>query len=271
MIKKISTLLLQDSLILAIISINAIIIFLQGFTFSPALQHVFLHIDNIITLVFIWECVAKWKFLSRKSYFSSSWNVLDFILLIFALPSLFFWFAPEQSINLDYLLVMRLARVFKFFRFLRFFPHIEQLINGTKRALKASVVVLLGFFIFIFISAVITTFLFRESSPEFFGNPFISLYAIFKVFTVEGWYEIPETIAQNYSGIGSSFILFFFVMLLLLGGIFGLSLVNSIFVDAMVSDNNDELELRVKELQSHIESLEQKIDRLVEIHTQEKL
>jgi voltage-gated sodium channel len=32
----------------------------------------------------------------------------------------------------------------------------------------------------------------------------------------------------------------------------GLSLLNSIFVDAMVSDNNDELEKRVKELSDEI-------------------
>ena len=31
-------------------------------------------------------------------------------------------------------------------------------------------------------------------------------------------------------------------MILITGGIFGLSLVNSIFVDAMVADNNDEIE-----------------------------
>lgn len=39
------------------------------------------------------------------------------------------------------------------------------------------------------------------------------------------------------------------------GGIFGLSLVNSIFVDAMVSDNNDELIEKVNELDKKIEKL----------------
>jgi voltage-gated sodium channel len=49
----------------------------------------------------------------------------------------------------------------------------------------------------------------------------------------------------------------YFVLILLTGGIFGLSLVNSIFVDAMVSDNNDELE-------NKIDSLEKKIDNLID-------
>ena len=41
-----------------------------------------------------------------------------------------------------------------------------------------------------------------------------------------------------------------------LGGVIGLSLINSVFVDAMVSDNNDDLLER-------IDQLEEKIDRLL--------
>lgn len=40
----------------------------------------------------------------------------------------------------------------------------------------------------------------------------------------------------------------YFVLILLIGGIFGLSLVNSIFVDAMVSDNTVELDKWVESL-----------------------
>ena len=39
------------------------------------------------------------------------------------------------------------------------------------------------------------------------------------------------------------------------------SLVNSIFVDAMVSDNNDELIAKVDQLQKQIETLQQSIDK----------
>jgi voltage-gated sodium channel len=48
----------------------------------------------------------------------------------------------------------------------------------------------------------------------------------------------------------------YFIFVVISGGIFGLSLVNSIFVDAMVSDNNDELE-------NKIDLLDQKIDKLL--------
>ena len=39
------------------------------------------------------------------------------------------------------------------------------------------------------------------------------------------------------------------------GGVIGLSIVNSIFVDSMVSDNNDSLELKVDALQRKIDLL----------------
>jgi len=84
-----------------------------------------------------------------------------------------------------------------------------------------------------------------------------SFYTIFRIFTVEGWYEIPDMIANNSTPSIGILSKIYFSVILLLGGIFGLSLVNSIFVDAMVSDNNDELERKIN-------SLENKIDKLIE-------
>jgi len=80
----------------------------------------------------------------------------------------------------------------------------------------------------------------------------ISLYSTFKIFTVEGWFEIPEQIVENYSKSASFFTYLYFIFVVLSGGIFGLSLVNSIFVDSMVSDNNDELEKKIDNLDSKI-------------------
>jgi voltage-gated sodium channel len=147
-------------------------------------------------------------------------------------------------------------RVFKSFRFLKFIPGIEHLVKGIRRALKASIVVLIGFVIYIFIIGIFSFYLFKEISPEYFGNPLKSLYSIFKIFTVEGWYEIPEQLTRGLSATTSFFTYMYFIFVVTSGGIFGLSLVNSIFVDAMVSDNNDELE-------NKIDLLDQKIDKLL--------
>jgi voltage-gated sodium channel len=55
--------------------------------------------------------------------------------------------------------------------------------------------------------------------------------------------------------LASFFTYIYFIFVVLSGGILGLSLVNSIFVDAMVSDNNDELEKKIERLELKIDLL----------------
>lgn len=257
MMKLIQKLLLNDRFILGLILVNAVVIFLQGFKLSTETTFILTQTDNIITIIFIFELIAKIRNYGAKNFAKSNWNIFDSILILLALPSLLLWIANIQSFQLDYLLVLRVTRIFKFFRFLRFFPKINQLINGVQRAIKASIIVIFGLFIFIFMISIVSCFFYRNIAPEYFGDPFLSLYSVFKVFTVEGWFEIPETIAQNASSKTAVLTKIYFVVILLTGGIFGLSIVNSIFVDAMVSDNNDDLEKKIT-------SLEQKIDKLIE-------
>jgi voltage-gated sodium channel len=248
-------LLLNDTFILGVILLNAVVIFIQGF--SPDRQWLaqLELVDNLLTMVFLLEAVVKVRALGMRTYLSSSWNVFDGALVLLALPALVVWLLPLEFVTLDFLLVFRIMRVFKFFRFMRFVPRMEHIIAGVGRAAKASVLILLAFFVFNFIVSLISCFMFRNMAPEFFADPLISWYSIFKVFTVEGWYEIPDAIAEDASPTVAFFTRLYFIILLFVGGIFGLSLVNSIFVDTMVSDNNNELERRVGELQRKIDLL----------------
>lgn len=249
MIKK---LFLNDKFILILILLNAILIFINGFPILGDCQFLLKLCDNIITSLFIIELLIKFKEYGPKLYFSSNWNKLDFILIVLSIPALISFLFNIKMTNISFLLVFRVLRVFKSFRFLKFVPGIDGLINGIQRAFKSSIIVISGFAVYIFIIGIFSFYLFRSSAPEYFGNPFTALYSIFKIFTVEGWYEIPEQIVQEYSEITSFLIYFYFIFILLTGGIFGLSLVNSIFVDAMISDNNDELEKKVDNLDKKI-------------------
>ena len=53
----------------------------------------------------------------------------------------------------------------------------------------------------------------------------------------------------------------YFSVLLFFGGIIGMSLVNSIFVDAMAADNNDEVLEKLSQLESKLDNLQIKDDR----------
>lgn len=253
MIKK---LFLNDKFILTLILFNAITIFVSGFEMSPNNRFIFSLTDNLITGLFIVELIVKFKEFGIKGYFKSNWRIFDFVLIVLSLPALIAFIGGFEVTSFSFLLVFRIIRVFKSFRFLKFIPGIEHLVKGLSRALKTSIVVLIGFVIYIFIISVLSFYLFKEVSPEYFGNPVKSLYAIFKIFTVEGWYEIPEQLTQSLSSTTSFFTYLYFIFVVISGGIIGLSLVNSIFVDAMVSDNNDELE-------NKIDLLDKKIDELL--------
>ena len=218
-------------------------------------------IDSIITFLFVLEMAFKMNEWSWRNYIKSAWNKSDFILVLLSIPSLLYWFTDINAENLSWLLVFRIARVFKFFRFLKFIPEIDKLVLGIQRALKDSVLVLIGFVIYNFIVSVFSCYLFKGIAPEFFGDPLTSFYSTFKIFTVEGWYEIPDLISSRASDTVAFFSVTYFMIILITGGILGLSLVNSIFVDAMVSDNNDPLIEKVDYLTRKVEELSDKLDK----------
>ncbi|MFN3998957.1 ion transporter [Algoriphagus sp.] len=252
MIKKIF---LNEFIILFLIILNAVIIFISGFDLGEKNNYTLSLIDNGVTIVFLLELAVKINHFG-KSYFNTNWNRFDFLLILLSIPALIAFILGTDIFDFSFILVFRVMRVFKSFRFLKFIPGIDHLIRGIQRALKASIIVMFGFMIYIFIVGIFSFYLFKEITPEYFENPMISLYSIFKIFTIEGWFEIPEQVTSNLSPIKSFFTYIYFIFVVLSGGILGLSLVNSIFVDAMVSDNNDELEIKM-------ENLEQKIDKIL--------
>jgi len=252
MIKK---LFLSDKFILILILLNAVVIFAGGFEMSRNIRFSLSLVDNFITGLFIVELIVKFREFGFRQYFGSNWNKFDFILIVLSIPTLIAFLGQIEVTSFSYLLVFRVMRVFKSFRFIKFVPGIEHLLSGVRRALKASIIVLIGFVIYMFIIGIFSFYLFKEISPEYFGNPLNSLYSIFKIFTVEGWYEIPEQLTMHLSSVSSFFTYVFFIFIVISGGIFGLSLVNSIFVDAMVSDNNDDLEKKIEQLEKKIDIL----------------
>jgi voltage-gated sodium channel len=252
MIKK---LFLSDSFILLLILFNATIIFVSGFNWEHPFFGFLPWLDNCITLLFCLELAIKWMHFGRD-YFKSYWNWFDTLLVVLALPSFVIFLFGLNYQGLEFFLIFRVLRIFKSFRFLRFIPGIDHLIAGVIRALKSSVIVMLGFAVYIFIVGILSFYLYKDIAPAHFGDPLIFLYSTFKIFTIEGWFDIPEEVIEGLSPSLTFLTYLYFIFVVLSGGILGLSLVNSIFVDAMVSDNTDALE-------SKVEQLNQKIDLIL--------
>ena len=221
----------------------------------PSQEGVLPIIDSFFTLIFIFEAVMKINVRGFSKYWSDGWNRFDFILVLLALPScvnIFGFDFPGTNI----LLSLRTMRAFKSFRLLKFVPNVDNLVNGVKLAFRASYIVAIGLIVLLLVFSIVTTFLFGSSAPQYFGNPALSVYSIFRLFTIEGWYDMPEAIANNSGSSMAVFARIYFSILLFLGGIIGMSLVNSIFVDAMAADNNDEVLEKLSQLDRRLDEIQ---------------
>lgn len=239
--------------ILSVIILNAAIIFAQ----ESGCDYLWLQIaDLVCTVIFIIEMGVKQSMYGIKGYWHDGWNCLDGTLVILSLPSVVTFFVPAGVLgNLSVLLVLRLLRVLRFFRIIHIFPNFSTIAKNFSKAMRDSYGVFAGFLVLIVIVALVSCALFRDSAPEYFATPIDSIYSIFRICTGEGWNEIPDTIAEGSTIVTARWVRLYFSILLVLCSIIGLSLVNSIFVDAMVSDNNDELEKKVDELNKKIDAL----------------
>ncbi|MBR6980149.1 MAG: ion transporter [Prevotella sp.] len=244
----------NERIILTAIVLNTIILFFGGFWPNSLLFDLS---DAAFTLIFACEAMAKISKYGWKNYWRSDWNKFDFIILFIALPSLAGPFI-ELSMGTNAVLALRSMRLFKSFKMLRFIPNIQKLLKGLKLAVKASFLVLLAFIVMLVIFSILSATIFGNIAPEYFGNPAISLYSIFRLFSIEGWYELPDAIAANSSPSLAFFARCYFSILMFLGGIIGMSLINSIFVDAMVEDNNDEVLEKLSKMEKLLDELKKK-------------
>lgn len=256
--EKLRQVLLNERFILVVILINSVLIYAQVSGYENYFMGI---LDTICTFIFLFEMIVKHKEYGVKGYWSDGWNRLDGSLVILSLPSVAALFVPNDMADLSFLMIFRLLRVLRFFRVLHFFPNFTKVIEGFKRAMRESYAILLSFLVIIIIFGLLNCSLFRDADPMHFGTPLRSIYAVFQICTVEGWYEIPNAIAEYYgiTTMAAEFVRLYFCFQLILGGIIGMSFINSIFVDAMVQDNNDEVSQKIDELQKTLDEIKRKL------------
>ena len=248
---------LNERVILTAVILNALVIF--TLYFPAERENVWLlALDYFFVLFYLTEVIVKLAVLKPRPYFANPWNRFDFIITMGSLPVLFeaFLDVPDTTV----LILLRLFRLVRLVRFLRFIPNVEQVVQGLGRALKSSVLVLGALFFLNLLVALVTCHFYAETAPAYFGDPLVSFYSIFRMFTLEGWNEIPDAITPNSaSSLRVGLTRLYFGSVVVLGGIFGIGLANAIFVDEMTMDNNRELERKVDELTREIRELRREI------------
>ncbi|MBP5547544.1 MAG: ion transporter [Bacteroidales bacterium] len=239
---------LNEKTMLCIVLLNVAVIFLQGCGMENPIMSL---LDISCTLIFVVEMIVKHKVYGIKKYWHDGWNVLDGVVTIVSLPALLIYFMPALG-GIKILVAFRALRVFKLFRTARHFPHLAEIWNGFKLALRQSAAFLLAYFVIIVVIAMFNSALFGHSAPEYFATPLDALYSVFQLFTIEGWYEIPNAVVGHMQPVWVHVIRTYFCLLLIGGGIIGMSLINSIFVDAMAADNNDDVMEKLKSIEKQL-------------------
>ena len=258
-----SKLFLNETFIMLIVILNGIVIFLQCYYTSRELSFQRLaHVDSFFTILFVIEAFVKIKSLTFREYWSDKWNKCDFVITAVTTFSLIQYVFPNQFTEaIGVISAIRTLRVLKLIRLMRFIPNLSSVVNSLRLAVRTSWVIIFAFLIIIFIISIVTCTIFRNIAPEYFANPFDSMYNTFRIFTVEGWYEIPNAITGGESStVVMSLVRLYFSLILFFGGIIGMGLITSILVDAMAADNNDEVLRQIKSLKEELEKLNEKLD-----------
>lgn len=246
--------LIDERTIISVIVVNSIAIFLRGFpSLPPRFDYFLFGVDYLCTLYFLVEVSIKLKVLGPRNYLRGPWNAFDFAVVLVSLPTLL---TPLLELH-DFsgVLILRLGRLARSFRLLRFLPDGDRLWAGVRRGIRASLGVVMALGLYNFVLGLGACYLFAERAPHLFGDPLMSMYSMFKVFTVEGWFEIPEVVAGTLGPVPATLVRGFFVFSVATGGLLGLSMANAVFVDEMVRDNNDALQADVDMLKQEVLAL----------------
>jgi voltage-gated sodium channel len=254
--------LVAEKIVIPVIVINAIsLLTASSFAEGSLGNAICVWVDYACAIFFVVEAALKIGRDSFRGYWTSGWNRFDFIIVAISLPVLLKPFGILETGAFATFLVLRLGRLFRLFRLLRFIPDQEHMLIGIKRALRASVAVFIAIIIINVVLAIGGSMLFGKWAPEHFGNPLIAVYSTFKVFTMEGWYEIPDLLAERADSDWVGVIArFYFVIAVFVGGIIGLSLANAVFVDEMTMDNTEKLEAKVQVVLDELRDLRAHID-----------
>lgn len=249
---------LNERLMLMVIIVNSVILFAQQ---SGATEGWLQVLDVVCTLIFVMEMVAKHLALGLRGYWKNGWNMMDGVLVLLSVPSVVAMLLPVSMTDLSFLLVLRILRVLRFFRLFRVFPGFGQIMKNFGLALRQSWGVMLSILIMIVTFAMVSCSLFGKAVPDYFGTPLDSIYSTFRIFTGEGWNEIPDTLAAVMGTGAAVGVKVYFCLMLVLGCIIGMSLLNSIFVDAMVSDNNDDVKQQMARMEEKIDKLNKMLEK----------
>ncbi|WP_170610789.1 ion transporter [Ruegeria arenilitoris] len=236
--------------ITAVILVNAVLL---GMETAPSLMDrfgsVIVFLDTICLAIFVAEIALKLVTFGRR-FFTSGWNLFDFTIVGVAL-------IPGGG----GLSVLRALRILRVLRVISVAPRLRRVVEGFISALPGMASVFLLMAILFYIGAVISTKLFSQSFPDWFGDLGLSAYTLFQIMTLESWsMGIVRPVMQVYS-----YAWLFFVPFIMVTTFAVVNLLVGLIVNSMQDAHHAEDEVKTDAYRDEVlERLENIERRLIE-------
>ncbi|WP_299441061.1 ion transporter [uncultured Rhodospira sp.] len=187
---------------------------------GPAL----LTFDALVLAVFVVEIGGKLLY-RRAAFFRSGWNVFDFVIVGLSLIP-----------NSGPLAVLRALRILRVLRLMSVVPAMRRVVGALLASvpglMSVGAIILLVFYV----GSVLSTKLFGDTFPEWFGTIGASMYTLFQVMTLESWsMGIVRPVMDTYP-----YAWLFFVPFIVSTSFAILNLFIGIIVDAMQVAHKEE-------------------------------
>jgi voltage-gated sodium channel len=206
-----------ERFILAVVLVNALVLGLETWPVAMTEFGTFLiFIDRLCLLIFCIELGLK-AIAYRSRFFSDAWRVFDLIVVGFALM-------PASG----GLSVLRSLRILRALRMISVVPRLRRVVTGLLYSIPSlgAVFAILG--LLFYVGAVISTKIFGQDFPEWFGSLGRSAYSLFQVMTLESWsMGIARVVMEKFPHAWIFFVIFILVTTFTMLNLFVAVMVNS--------------------------------------------
>ena len=237
------------SFIMGLIMFNAILLGME--TSKPimaAAGPLILLLDKLCLAVFVVELLMK-MFVYRSRFFRDGWNIFDFIIVGISLVPATQGFSAIRALR-----ILRVLRIISTVRSLR------RVVEGFITALPGMASVFILMALIFYIGAVISTKLFADAFPDWFGTLGRSGYSLFQIMTLESWsMGIVRPVMEVYPLAWAFFVPFILVTTFAVVNLVVGLIVNSM-QDAHAAEETAATEAYRQEILKRLEAIERKLD-----------
>ena len=212
--------------------------------------------NTFVVTAFTIEIILR-IYVHKSAFFKDPWSIFDFVIVAMSLV--------PASAGFE---IFRILRVLRLFRLMTVVPQMRKIISALLSVIPgiASIAALLSLFFYIF--AIMSTQLYGEAFPQWFGTLGESFYTLFQIMTLESWsMGIVRPIMEVHPLAWVFFVPFIFFSTYII-----VNLIIAIVVDAMNEMNTEKEEHLTQEIQSSDEYISKELQSLkMEIQALKKL